>query len=102
MAELKSELLFEVSADIDMEEAQELGANPQGNRRIAYIKGGTIEGPKLKGEILPGGGDWVLVRPDGARRLDVRTTVRTGPRATTSSFDQVKSPGPQPNGWCTG
>ncbi len=77
MAGLKSELLFEVDADIDLEEAQELGATPQGNRRIAYIKGGTIEGPKLKGEILPGGGDWVLVRPDGARRLDVRTTVRT-------------------------
>ena len=27
--------------------------------------GGVVDGPKLQGEILPGGGDWLLVGSDG-------------------------------------
>ena len=73
--ELKSELLMEFHADLD--EAQEIGDTPHGNRRIVYVTGGEFKGPKLKGEVLPGGGDWLLVRPDGAGELDVRATMRT-------------------------
>lgn len=76
MSDLKTEFLFTMSADLA--EAQDVGATPQGNRRIYYVTGGTFEGPKLKGEVLPGGGDWALVRPDGAVQLDVRATLRTG------------------------
>jgi len=75
MAELKSELLGELS--VDLEEPLEVGATPHGVRRIYRVKGGTFEGPKLKGQVLPGGGDWLLIRPDGAGELDVRATVRT-------------------------
>ncbi len=75
MAELKSELLFESSADL--EAAQEIGATPHGTRRIISVTGGSFAGPKLQGEVLPGGGDWLLVRPDGAFELDVRATLRT-------------------------
>ena len=75
MAELKSELLFEISADL--ETAQEIGATPHGTRRIISVTGGSFAGPKLKGEVLPGGGDWLVVRPDGAFELDVRATLRT-------------------------
>ena len=75
VADLRVELLAEVS--VDLEEPQNLGATPHGIRRIYYAKGGTFEGPKLKGEMLPGGGDWLLLRPDGAGELDVRTTMRT-------------------------
>jgi len=75
MAELKSELLGELS--VDLEEPQEVGATPHGVRRIYHVKGGTFEGPKLKGKVLPGGGDWLLLRPDGAGELDVRATMRT-------------------------
>lgn len=75
MADLKTELLAEVS--VDLEEAQNVGATPHGNRQIFLVKGGTFEGPKLKGEVLPGGGDWFLLRPDGAGELDVRGTMRT-------------------------
>jgi hypothetical protein len=39
--------------------------------------GGVIEGPKLQGELLPGGGDWLLVGSDGTGRVDVRATLRT-------------------------
>jgi hypothetical protein len=75
MADLKSELLGEVS--VDLEEPLNLGATPHGNRQIHYVKGGTFEGPKVKGEVLAGGGDWLLIRPDGAGELDVRATMRT-------------------------
>ena len=41
------------------------------------LTGGIIEGPKLQGEVLPGGGDWLLVGSDGTGRVDVRATIRT-------------------------
>lgn len=72
---LRSEVLFEVS--VDLEPPQQVGATPHGNRQIFYVKGGTFEGPRVRGEVLPGGGDWLLVRPDGAGELDVRGTLRT-------------------------
>jgi len=75
LSELKTEFLFEVS--VDLEEAQPIGSTPHGIRQIFYVKGGTVEGPKVKGEVLPGGGDWFLIRPDGAGELDVRGTLRT-------------------------
>ncbi len=75
LSELKTEFLCEVS--VDLEEAQPIGLTPHGNRQIVYVKGGTVEGPKIKGELLPGGGDWFLIRPDGVGELDVRATLRT-------------------------
>ena len=39
--------------------------------------GGVIDGPKLRGEILPGGGDWLIVGSDGVGRVDVRATLKT-------------------------
>jgi Protein of unknown function (DUF3237) len=75
MTDLRSEVLFEVS--VDLAEPQQVGATPHGNRGIYYVTGGSFEGPKLKGEVLPGGGDWLLLRPDGAGELDVRATLRT-------------------------
>jgi hypothetical protein len=41
------------------------------------VIGGTFSGPKLKGQVLSGGGDWLLFRKDGAAQLDVRSTLRT-------------------------
>jgi hypothetical protein len=62
---------------VELEAPQPIGQTPQGNRQIFYVRSGTFEGPRLKGEVLPGGGDWFLVRPDGVGELDVRATVRT-------------------------
>ena len=68
------ELLYEVSMDV---EAHDVGPTPGGHRRIVVVKGGRFEGPRLRGDVLPGGGDWVLERSDGSRQLDVRITLRT-------------------------
>jgi hypothetical protein len=54
-----------------------LGATPYGERRIINILGGTVEGPRLKGKILPGGADWQIVRADGVVHLTARYTVET-------------------------
>jgi len=54
-----------------------LGATPYGERRIINILGGTVEGPRLKGKILPGGADWQIVRTDGVVHLHAIYTIET-------------------------
>ena len=56
---------------------QRLGAVPHGARVIAPIASGTFEGPRLRGKVLPGGGDWTLLRSDGVLELDLRVTLET-------------------------
>jgi len=75
MAGLATELLFEIN--LVLEPVQVVGPTPNGDRRIRSIKGGSFAGPTLRGEVLPGGADWLLLRPDGSRTLDVRFTLRT-------------------------
>ncbi len=75
MLELKSEFLCELVGELD--DPQEIGATPHGLRMIVPVVGGTVKGPKLSGEALAFGADWVLMRPDGVGELDVRVTMRT-------------------------
>jgi hypothetical protein len=77
MADVRTEFLFEMTIDLDRDSVQELDATPRGTRRILLVTGGAFEGPALRGDILAGGGDWLLVRPDGVREVDVRMTLRT-------------------------
>ncbi len=77
MDELKTEFLFEMKAYLDRDGAQPIGETPNGTRSVVYVTGGSFEGPELRGEVLPGGGDWVVRRPDGVTVLDVRITLRT-------------------------
>jgi hypothetical protein len=51
------------------------GDTPYGERRNINIAGGTVQGPRLKGKILPGGADWQIVRADGVVHLHARYTV---------------------------
>ncbi|MFV9636327.1 DUF3237 domain-containing protein [Mycobacterium neumannii] len=48
-----------------------------GMRMTFVAAGGAIAGPALTGEVLPGGGDWLLVGEDGVGRVDVRVTLRS-------------------------
>ncbi len=57
--------------------AQKIGAVPCGTRIIAPIGSGHFEGPRLRGQVLPGGGDWTLLRSDGVLELDLRLTLET-------------------------
>jgi hypothetical protein len=73
--ELKSEFLYR--ARIEVEGFYEVGETFRGTRNIVRVKGGWFEGPKLKGDILPGTGDWFITRPSGVAEGDVRDTYRT-------------------------
>ena len=57
--------------------ARKIGAVPHGTRVIAPIASGHFEGPRLRGKVLPGGGDWTLLRGDGVLELDLRLTLET-------------------------
>ncbi|MBM3619784.1 MAG: DUF3237 domain-containing protein [Alphaproteobacteria bacterium] len=54
----------------------DLGVTSVGHRRVIDILGGEVSGPRLSGEILPGGADWQVVRPDGAIQVEARYTIR--------------------------
>ena len=53
-----------------------VGACAAGERRVVPILGGRVSGPRLEGEILPGGADFQLIRPDGVAEIEARYTVR--------------------------
>ncbi|KGM35774.1 DUF3237 domain-containing protein [Inquilinus limosus] len=76
MAELMSRPLFSLS--IALHPILELGMTPAGERRVVPVSGGTFEGERLAGEVLPhGGSDLLLTRADGSFQQDVRLTLRT-------------------------
>jgi hypothetical protein len=75
--DLKTEFMCNAFIDVDWKEILDLGATPHGTRQIIYLKGGHFEGPKVRGVVLPGGGDWLIRRNDGVLETDVRATVRT-------------------------
>lgn len=75
MPELRSAFLMQLSADL--EAPLVLPDAPLGTRRILHARSGSFSGPELQGEVLPGGGDWVLDRRDGIAELDIRFTLRT-------------------------
>jgi hypothetical protein len=54
-----------------------VGVDPEGLRRYVPITGGSVDGPLLNGEVLPGGGDSQLVRADGVCELEARYRIRT-------------------------
>lgn len=56
---------------------QDMGAGPHGTRLTFPITGGSFDGDRLRGKVLPGGGDWVVKRADGVRELDLRITLET-------------------------
>jgi hypothetical protein len=75
MAEIRTTHLFTLALEVSG--MQVIGAGPVGNRRIGLVAGGTFEGPKLRGKVLPSGTDWIVVRPDGVTTLDVRLVLET-------------------------
>lgn len=68
------ELAFE--ARVAIGELLRIGPSSHGLRQLIPITGGEVSGPMLQGEVVPGGADWQLVRPDGVLELDARYTVR--------------------------
>ncbi|MBL1201154.1 MAG: DUF3237 domain-containing protein [Nostoc sp. GBBB01] len=54
-----------------------VGPVPEGIRVNFYMLGGEVKGTKLNAKVLPVGGDWLTIRPDGVGILDVRSTFES-------------------------
>ncbi len=68
---------FLMTMQVALADPQKIGAVPLGTRVTAPIASGQFEGPRLRGRVLPGGGDWTLLRADGVLELDLRVTLET-------------------------
>jgi hypothetical protein len=79
MAEIRTTHLMTLALAVGA--VQAVGATPAGTRRIGLVAGGTFQGERLRGTVLPGGADWIVVRPDGATTLDVRLVLETDDKA---------------------
>lgn len=67
---------FVAALDIAVGPPLVVGPGPAGERRVVPILGGTVAGPRLSGEVLPGGADYQLVRPDGVAEIEARYALR--------------------------
>jgi len=73
---------------------QDLGAGPHGARITFPITGGSFEGDRLRGKVLPGGGDWAIKRADGVLELDLRITLETDDGALVHmTFEGIRDDG---------
>lgn len=61
---------------VEVGETVSMGPAPLGERRVVGILGGAFEGPGLRGQVLPSGADWQIVRRDGVLELDARYALR--------------------------
>jgi Protein of unknown function (DUF3237) len=68
---VQTEYLMTFYANLDTAQAIDAGM------QVIPITGGWVEGPRIKGRIVPPAGDWGHVLPSGVFRLDVRATIRT-------------------------
>jgi hypothetical protein len=73
--DFKTEFMWE--AKVKIANMINVGESKRGSRRVIPITGGTFSGPKIKGEVLSGGEDWQLVRPDGDTELNARYLLKT-------------------------
>jgi Protein of unknown function (DUF3237) len=86
------EFVFEVRANVAAPLI--IGPSSRGLRRVIPILGGVVTGPRLNGEIVPGGADWQYVRPDGVLSLEARYTLRVSDGALIQVINRGMRHGP--------
>jgi hypothetical protein len=70
----KLDLVFDLH--LDLGKPTDVGQiGPAGARRVAPVLGGTLQGPGLKGKILPGA-DYQIIHPDGLTEIDAHYVVQ--------------------------
>jgi len=72
---LSTEPLFNLQ--VTLKPPHDIGTSYAGRRLIFDIDCGTFEGDRLKGTLIPSGGDWLVRHPDGSFTLDVRICLKT-------------------------
>jgi hypothetical protein len=54
-----------------------MGKTARGERRMVHIRGGRVEGDRLRGEVLDGGADWQMIHPDGMLSIEAQYAIKT-------------------------
>jgi hypothetical protein len=73
--DFKTEFMWE--AKVKIANTINVGESKRGVRRVIPITGGTFVGSNIKGEVLSGGEDCQLVRPDGDTELNAHYLIKT-------------------------
>jgi hypothetical protein len=71
------DLVYEFTYRAQIQPPVDVGPGPFGHRMIFTVTGGDVDGERLRGTILPGGGEWFLAGADGFGRIDVRFQMTT-------------------------
>lgn len=66
-----------------------LGPGHHGERRYVPLGSGTVSGPELQGELVPGGVDWQIHRADGVLDIAAHYVIR----AKDGALIEVRSEG---------
>jgi hypothetical protein len=72
------ELEHEFSYWASLRPVVDFGTGPLGQRTYFEVTGGKATGKRFNATAFGGGGDWILVGPDGHARIDVRLQFETG------------------------
>ncbi len=76
-AEVRPGLEFEFRVRAQLGAPIEQGSWEERRRRIIPILGGTVDGARFKGLVLPGGADWQTIRlSDGVAEIYARYTLQ--------------------------
>jgi hypothetical protein len=65
-------LEYAFSVTVTVAKPIEQGMVDGARQRFIPITGGTVHGPKLNGEVIPGGGDWQAIHESGLATIDAR------------------------------
>lgn len=63
--------------DVALQPPIVLAEAPTGRRVFIPIVGGSLNGPRLRGDIIPGGGDRAVERPGDVMDIHARYLIRT-------------------------
>lgn len=75
--DIKPGLEYVFRVHVLLEAPLEMGVYDNQRKRIVPINGGTVEGPRFKGVVLPGGNDWQTLRAtDGNTQIYARYTLK--------------------------
>jgi hypothetical protein len=75
MPEIRTRHLFTISLETGA--PQKISDPAGGGRLVVPVTGGSFQGERMRGSVLPGGSDWITIRPSGAFALDVRIVLQT-------------------------
>lgn len=92
-------LEFVYSAIVAIAAPEDVGDTISGHQRIIPITGGTFDGPRLRGKVLPGAADWNLQRNDGVTVISASYFLKTDDgvyiKILNQGINPKAAPGPE-------